>query len=145
MPVSVRPLKASDRDAWGGLWNAYLDFYGTELPQKVYDTTFARLLGDDPRDFSGLVAVVDDLPVGLAHYLFHRHCWRQDDVCYLQDLFAAPEMRGKGVGRLLIEAVYQRAGAASVYWLTQDDNATAQRLYDRIGQRTNFIKYQRPA
>ena len=94
-----------------------------------------------------MIAEVDSKPVGLAHYLFHRHCWRSENVCYLQDLYAAPSVRGMGIGRQLIEAVYAAAdaeGAPNVYWLTQDDNKTARQLYDRIGQPTNFIKYQRP-
>ena len=70
-----------------------------------------------------------------------------ENVCYLQDLYATPESRGTGVGRALIEAVYaaaDTAGAPSVYWLTQDFNETARKLYDRIGVKTPFIKYSRP-
>ena len=148
MPVIIRPVRASDEDAWRGLWAAYLEFYGTTVPDAVYTSTFARLLGDDPSDFSDLVAEQEGRLVGLTHYLFHRHCWRIENVCYLQDLFATPDTRGTGVGRALIEAVYaaaDAAGAPTVYWLTQDDNVTAQRLYDRIATRTNFIKYQRAA
>ena len=148
MPVIIRPVMASDEDAWRGLWAAYLEFYGTTVPDDVYRTTFARLLGDDPQDFSGVVAERDGALVGLSHYLFHRHCWRIENVCYLQDLYATPQTRGTGVGRALIEAVYtaaDAAGAPTVYWLTQDDNLTARRLYDRIAAKTNFIKYQRTA
>ena len=148
LPVKIRPLKATDRTEWDALWRDYLAFYKTELPQTVYDSTFARLIGDDPQDFSALVAEQDGKLIGLTHYLFHRHGWKIENTCYLQDLYAAPKARGTGVGRLLIEAVYAAADAAgspSVYWLTQDDNATARVLYDRIGVLTNFIKYQRPA
>ncbi len=84
--------------------------------------------------------------MGLVHYIFHDHCWRPEGVTYLQDLFADPEIRGHGVGRALIEAVYAAADAAgrpSVYWMTQDFNATARQLYDRIGTLTPFIKYAR--
>ncbi|MWD29794.1 GNAT family N-acetyltransferase [Aquicoccus sp. SCR17] len=146
-PVTIRPLQAADREDWARLWTGYLDFYETSVPGEVYDSTFARLLGDDPRDFSALVAEQEGRLVGLAHYLFHRHAWKLEEVCYLQDLYADPALRGRGVGRALIEAVYDAAdehGAASVYWLTQDFNHTARRLYDRIGQLTPFIKYQRP-
>ena len=146
MPVEIRPLRASDKDAWAGLWAAYLSFYGTSVPDAVYDSTFTRLLGDDPQDFRGLVADAGGRLVGLTHYLFHRHCWRIENTCYLQDLYAAPAARGTGVGRALIEAVYSAADAAghpTVYWLTQDDNATARQLYDRVAVQTNFIKYQR--
>ncbi len=84
--------------------------------------------------------------MGLVHFIFHRHNWKIEDVCYLQDLYADPAMRGSGVGRALIEAVYAAAdshGAPAVYWMTQDFNTTARKLYDRIGQLTPFIKYQR--
>ncbi|SMX22431.1 GNAT family N-acetyltransferase [Boseongicola aestuarii] len=143
----VRPLTTHDKPEWTRLWRAYLAFYETELPQQVYDTTFGRLLGDDPHDFHGLIAEVDGKPVGLTHYLFHRHGWKIENTCYLQDLYADPEVRGQGVGRALIEAVYEAAdaaGAPSVYWLTQDFNAEARKLYDRVGKLTPFIKYARP-
>ena len=146
--VTIRTLVASDKEEWRRLWTAYLDFYEASVPDEVYETTFGRLLGGDPNDFNGFIAEVDGNPVGLTHYLFHRHCWRAENVCYLQDLFADPHVRGKGVGRALIEAVYaaaDAAGAPSVYWLTQDFNADARKLYDRIGTVTPFIKYTRPA
>lgn len=146
--TTIRPLRPTDEAAWRVLWTDYLTFYKTSRPEEVYASTFARLLGDDDHDFHCLIAEQDSVPVGLVHYLFHRHCWRIENVCYLQDLFAAPGVRGTGVGRQLIEAVYaaaDAAGAPAVYWLTQDDNATGRQLYDRVGQVTNFIKYQRPA
>ncbi len=148
MECSVRPLVAEDEPHWRALWRDYLAFYETELPEDVYASSFARLLGDDPHDFHGLIAEIEGTPVGLVHYLFHRHGWKIENVCYLQDLYAVPEVRGQGVGRKLIEAVYAAAddaGAPSVYWLTQDFNAEARKLYDRIGQLTPFIKYARPA
>lgn len=146
-PVSVRSLRAEDRPEWAEMWSDYLAFYKTTLPREIYDSTFARLLGDDPRDFHGLVAERNGRLVGLTHFVYHRHGWKIEDVCYLQDLYARPETRGTGVGRALIEAVYDvagQAGAPSVYWLTQDFNETARKLYDRIGVLTPFIKYQRP-
>lgn len=74
MPVEIRPIRPADLAAWRGLWGNYLEFYGTSVPDTVYVSTFARLLGDDDRDFCALVAVQDDVVVGLVHYLFHRHC-----------------------------------------------------------------------
>ena len=144
--LNVRFLRADDYDLWRALWRGYLTFYETSVPDAVYASTFDRLLGDDPQDYSGLVAVKDGALVGLAHYLFHRHCWKIENVCYLQDLYADSAARGIGVGRALIEAVYAQAdaaGAPSVYWTTQEFNHTARQLYDRIGQLTPFIKYQR--
>lgn len=143
----IRPIEPRDRAAWSEMWRDYLAFYETTLPDEIYDNSFSRMLGDDPRDFSGFIAERDGRPVGLVHFLFHRHGWKVEDVCYLQDLYARPETRGTGVGRALIEAVYaeaDRRGTPSVYWLTQDFNTTARKLYDRIALLTPFIKYQRP-
>ncbi|MEM9434491.1 MAG: GNAT family N-acetyltransferase [Pseudomonadota bacterium] len=145
--IQVRALEAKDRAQWATLWTQYLTFYETSVPDHVYDVYFERLLGDDPRDLNGLVAEENGTLLGLTHYLFHRHGWKVEEVCYLQDLYALPSARGTGVGRALIEAVYNaadEAGAPAVYWLTQDHNLTARRLYDRIGDVTPFIKYNRP-
>lgn len=148
MTILVRPLQPEDKPQWRMLWRDYLAFYETTLPDEMFELQFERLLSDNPHDFHGLVAEVDGNVAGLTHFVFHRHGWKVEDVCYLQDLYANPDVRGKGVGRALIEAVYQAAdaaGAPSVYWNTQDFNHTARQLYDRIGVKTPFIKYTRPA
>lgn len=146
MPISIRPLQAADWPQWHRLWTGYLEFYETVLPEATYVTSFGRMLSDDPNEYSGLVAEGPDGLVGLAHYLFHRHGWKAENVCYLQDLYADPSVRGSGVGRKLIEAVYRAAddaGAPAVYWMTQEFNTTARQLYDRIATLTPFVKYSR--
>lgn len=143
---TIRPLRADDEPQWRKLWTGYLEFYKTTVPEAVYQSTFARLLGDDPRDFNCLVAEQDGKLVGLTHYLSHRHAWKVEDVIYLQDLYVDSELRGTGAGRALIEAVYavgDAAGTPMVYWLTQDFNTQARQLYDRIAVVTPFIRYNR--
>ena len=144
--IIIRPLERGDEAEWRRLWTGYLDCYETAVPEAVYASTFARLLGDDPQDFNGLLALVDGQPMGLTHFLFHRHAWKIDNVCYLQDLYVDPAARGTGLGRQLIEAVYRAAdanGTPTVYWMTQDFNAVGRRLYDRVGKLTPFIRYSR--
>lgn len=144
--ITIRPLEPADQPEWRRMWTAYLEFYKTSVPEDVYATTWARLFDDGEYEPSGLIALIDGKPVGLVHYMFHRTCWATGNNCYLQDLYADPEIRGKGVGRALIEAVYAQADAAdaaNVYWMTQDFNETARKLYDRIARLTPFIKYQR--
>ncbi len=148
MPDSfaIRPLTQDDEAPWRALWEGYLAFYETEVPETVKAETFRRLLSPDHPDQNALVAADATGPIGLVHYIFHAHCWRIEPVCYLQDLFTAPQARGRGVGRALIAAVYGAAdarGAPSVYWMTQHFNQTARRLYDDVGQLTPFIKYVR--
>ena len=144
--IIIRPLAATDHAKWHRMWTAYLDFYETTLSEDIYETQFARLMGDDPQDYHGLVAEQDGQLVGLTHYVFHRHGWKIENVCYLQDLYADTQVRGQGVGRALIEAVYaaaDAAGAPAVYWMTDKSNATARQLYDRIANLTPFLKYNR--
>jgi GNAT superfamily N-acetyltransferase len=146
--LTIRPLVAADETDWRRLWTGYLEYYETKLPEPVYASTFARLLTDDIREPRGLLALSGERPLGLTHYIFHRHCWRIEDACYLQDLYTVPEARGKGVARALIEAVYKAADAAgcpSVYWMTQEFNYKGRMLYDKVGQKTPFIRYSRPA
>ena len=146
--LTIRQITANDELEWRRLWSLYLDFYETSVPEIVYRTTFARLLSGEPNEFRGLIATRGDRSVGIAHYLFHRHCWRVEDVCYLQDLYVDAIDRGTGVGRALIEGVYAAADAAgspTVYWTTQHSNSVGRRLYDRIGELTPFIKYARRA
>jgi GNAT superfamily N-acetyltransferase len=144
--LEIRPLQPADEEDWRRLWRDYLAFYETVLPPEIYALTWTRLNSGLSHEYAGLLALVEGKPVGLAHYLFHRSCWLENDQCYLQDLYADPQVRGLGVGRALIEAVYDRArarGSKEVYWQTQDFNATARRLYDRIAEKTPFIIYQK--
>lgn len=145
MSILVRLLTASDRAAWDPLWQGYLTFYEQALGPDVIEETWRRLL-DPETDMYGLCAVDSGGMIGIAHFLYHPVTWSIGPRCYLEDLFVAPTARGTGAGRALIEAVYAHAdarGADQVYWLTQDFNAEARRLYDRVARLTPFIKYQR--
>jgi GNAT superfamily N-acetyltransferase len=144
--IEIRPLRPEDEADWRRLWTGYLTFYKTTVPEAVYASTFMRLLGNDPQDFNGFIATRDGQAMGLVHFLFHRTCWKIEDICYLQDLYVDPAARGTGMGRKLIEAVYAAADAAGnpqVYWLTQEFNTEARQLYDRIAGVTPFIRYMR--
>jgi GNAT superfamily N-acetyltransferase len=146
MPFTIRPLVACDRPRWELLWQGYLRFYESDVPADVTNLTWTRIL-DPEAPILGLCAATpeNDL-LGIVHFLFHPVTWAAGPRCYLEDLFTSPEARGQGVGRALIEAVYAAAdarGADQVYWLTQDFNATARRLYDQVAKVTPFIKYRR--
>lgn len=146
--LTLRELRATDRPQWAELWRDYLAFYETALPEPAYTRAFERMLSGADGEFHGIVAEHGGALIGLAHALLHRHGWREEPVCYLQDLYVAPAARGTGAGRALIEAVYTYAddqGAADVYWLTQDFNHTARALYDSVAGLTPFIKYSRNA
>src|SRR4051812_12534672 len=108
--MRTRLLRPDDRTAWDGLWAGYLHFYRAPLPAAVTDATFARLVSEDDPALIALVAVDDaDVPVGLAHLVFHPSTWTAGDYCYLEDLYVGREQRGTGAATALFEAVYAAA------------------------------------
>jgi GNAT superfamily N-acetyltransferase len=144
MTVSIEPLQPVDRPAWEVLARGYKAFYNTPTRDAEYDTAWNRLLAGD--GVYGLAGWVDGQLVGIAHYLFHTSIWAPSN-CYLQDLFTLQAARGKGVARALIEAVAREARerkAARYYWLTQEHNAVARVLYDKVGKHQGFIRYDYP-
>jgi GNAT superfamily N-acetyltransferase len=141
--IVVRAIERDDRRPWERLWRGYNDFYERAIPAAVTDATWSRFF-DAYEPIHALVAEQGGQLVGLVHFIFHRSTSLDGPTCYLQDLFTAPKARGTGVGRALIEAVYERArqgGAGRVYWHTHETNETAMRLYDNVAEKTGFVVY----
>jgi GNAT superfamily N-acetyltransferase len=141
MTIRIQEFQPEDRAAWEVLARGYKDFYNTPTSDAEYDTAWKRLLARD--GVYGLAAWADGKLVGIAHYLFHTSVWATTN-CYLQDLFTLHAARGQGVARALIEAVAQQARerkAARYYWLTQEHNAVARVLYNKVGKYNGFIRY----
>ena len=144
MTLQITPLHDDDCAAWERLARGYKAFYETDTRDDEYDTAWRRLRAQD--GVHGLAARRDGRLVGIAHYLFHTGVWTPR-VCYLQDLFVEEAQRGRGTARALIDAVAdaaRRHGAERYYWLTQDHNTTARRLYDRVARFNGFIRYDHP-
>lgn len=140
--ISIGKLAPSDREVWETLFRAYTDFYQRVEPQEMYDRAWSEFQADKRLHAFG--ARLDGRLVGMTHFLVHPST-SGPDVCYLQDLFTAPDARGKGVARALIAAVADWAsayGCGRVYWHTQASNTTARRLYDQLAENRGFIRYQ---
>ena len=137
-------LTEQDFDEWLPLWRGYQIFYKADIDEETTRTTFARLTGG--AEPMGAFLARDDAgrAIGVVHWIMHRACWTTGDYCYLQDLFVAPDIRGGGVGRKLIEAVYdvaQKNGCSRVHWLTHETNAQAMILYDKVATKSGFLQY----
>lgn len=150
-PVTIRPIQQTDFTAWQPLWNGYNAFYGrqgaTALAPEITQATWQRFF-DPAEPVFALVAESEGRLLGLTHYLYHRSTTRIELTCYLQDLFTTPDARGQGVGRRLIQGVYQAASAAGikrVYWQTHQTNAAGRLLYDKVAQHAGFIVYAHDA
>lgn len=143
MAIEIRKLQRADKSQWLELWRGYQAFYKADL-SKDENALFDRLLAPEADGPFALVAVDGDDLLGLTHYLFHKTSWGPEPRCYLNDLFTSEAARGRGIASALIEAVDEDArqqGCNQTWWLTQDFNATARSLYDKVAQQTPFIKY----
>jgi GNAT superfamily N-acetyltransferase len=147
MTIRIRRLEAKDKLAWLPLFKAYIEFYKSSVADDVIEMTWGRLLSGAEGFHIGFVAVRDDdVPIGIAHVLFHRSTWSPTWYCYLEDLFVDPKARGKDAGRRLIEQVYAEAdarGATRTYWATQEFNYRARGLYDQVATKSPFLQYRR--
>jgi GNAT superfamily N-acetyltransferase len=149
MPHSlrIRPITHIDFEAWLPLWDGYNAFYGrqgeTALDLNITQTTWERFLNSN-EPVNAFVAEQNGQLVGLVHFIFHRSTTRLNDVCYLQDLYVNKDLRGTGIGRQLIKAVYDaalKAGSTRVYWQTQDSNIVGRALYEKVAKHLGFIVY----
>ena len=148
-PLIVRPVRQSDFAAWSLLWDGYNAFYErsgpTALDPRVTAQTWSRFF-DAYEPLHALVAERDGQLLGLTHFMYHRSTTLIHPTCYLQDLFTTATVRGQGVGRALIEAVYAQvkaAGGDRVYWQTHHTNNTAMQLYDKVAEKTGFQIYRK--
>ncbi|MGO4550278.1 N-acetyltransferase family protein [Lysobacter sp. 2RAF19] len=147
--IEIRPITPNDHAQWLPLWLGYNAFYGREgataLAPEITATTWARLL-DPAVPMHAFVAEHEGALVGLTHIVLHHSTIQVESNCYLQDLFVSPAVRGRGVAKALIEAVYDFARQARlprVYWQTHETNAVARKLYDTVAERSGFIVYRR--
>ena len=142
---TIHELGQGHWEQWQPLWEGYLQFYRTELPEGVTRTTFARLVEGDTTMF-GLLAVNEQGDgIGLAHCVVHPSTWSEEPSCYLEDLFVAPTARGSDVGRSLLEAAQRTSvqrSAGRLYWHTQSYNGRARSLYDLVARPTSFVVYE---
>ena len=146
MSSRIRKLREDDFDEWKPLWEGYITFYERPVDPSQVTELWQRFHQRDPEVFCFVAMDAKGVLIGLVHYLFHANTTTIRPKCYLQDLFVDPKARVGGAGRALIEAVYDaatEAGAVEVYWTTQEFNSVARILYDRVGERTPFIKYRK--
>tara|TARA_R110002020_G_scaffold77585_10_gene195832 strand:+ start:572 stop:1036 length:465 start_codon:yes stop_codon:yes gene_type:complete len=143
----IHPLRPSDHDEWLALWQAYIAFYKASVPDDITELTFERITSANVEIHGAIARDQTGRAVGIVHWLTHPATWSRVPYVYLEDLYVESGVRGGGMGRALIGHVEQWArghGAAKVYWLTHDTNATARGLYDRVATHTGFVHYELP-
>ena len=144
--TTISSLVLADHDDWIPLWQDYLTFYESELSDELTAIAFSRLAEGDVM-YAAIARDDNGRAIGFVHWTTHSSTWNPAGYCYLEDLFVAPQVRGGGVGRALITHVRDwavAAGCGKVYWLTQETNAVARAMYDRVAQSTGFVHYEIP-
>lgn len=145
----IRALRKDDFPEWKPLWDGYNAFYGrfggTALAPEITKMTWSRFF-DAYEPMHAMVAEASGKLLGIVHFLYHRSTIQIAPTCYLQDLFTDDQARGTGIGRALINAVYEHARAAGVsrvYWQTRETNTTAMQLYDKVSEKPGFVIYHK--
>ena len=143
MSVQIRPAKAADEACWRELWAAYCGFYGAVVTEVVTTTTWQRIL-DAAFPVNAIVEEKAGSVIGFANYLIHANTWNVEPICYLEDMFVDPASRAQGVGKACIDwllAESARQGWARLYWHTRETNYRARGLYDKYGERSDYVRY----
>ena len=146
MTLTIRAIEEKDKDQWLKLWAGYLEFYKSTISSEQTELTWKRLINNEQKMF-GFVAESEEGVIGFTHCLFRPSTWTETDYCYLEDLFVDPNIRGKGIGRALMNKVFELAkekNSKRVYWTTQEFNKTARVLYDSITPVSEFVQYRLP-
>ena len=145
---SISFIKQNEFELWNELWQKYLKFYETSLPDSVTKVTWERIMDPEQNIFTfGGYWTVDGTKelIGFTNFLYHSSTWSEQGYCYLEDLYVEEKFRGKGVGKILIEAVWDdclRKGVKRLYWKTQDKNKIARIMYDKVAKQSGFIEYE---
>ena len=142
--IVIRDPAAADEPEWRRLWAGYNDFYEKRVEETVTVATWRRLLLKS-NGLLGRIALYDGTVAGFAACVLHAGTWTEQPICYLEDLFVDPALRGKGIGEALIDDLVAQAkehGWSRLYWHTRDSNAVARRLYDKFAMADNFVRYR---
>jgi len=144
MSITIRTPTDGDFFAWLGLYEGYAAFYNVQLTDERALLLWSWLT-DANHEENVLVAAEDGELVGLAHFREFARPLEADRSIAIDDLYVADGKRRTGVGRQLIDAITDLArgkGFGVVQWVTAPDNGEAQKLYDSVGERTQWVTYE---
>jgi ribosomal protein S18 acetylase RimI-like enzyme len=129
----VRRGEPADAEAIGRLLHdfnsEYEDF--TPGPEKIAARVRSLMAAGDT-----VVLLAGEEPDGLAVMRFRPSLWVEALECYLAELYVVPGKRGQGIGRALMDEVFEVArkqGAGHIELNTSDDDVAARALYEKLG------------
>jgi GNAT superfamily N-acetyltransferase len=141
--IDIRAAVSADERRWRELWSGYNTFYEADVPEEVTQSTWRRIL-NPAVPVLGRIAELDNQVVGFSIAVLHESTWESEPICYLEDLFVDPTVRGKGVGRMLLQdlvVLARQNGWPRLFWHTRAGNVNARRLYDTFTRADDFVRY----
>lgn len=144
--MTVRSIHESDREIWRRLFTDYGVFYETSFDEHVLSGVWAWLF-DRAHGVRCLVAVNEtDAVVGFAMYREFPDTFTAGTALYLDDLYVDPSARSTGAATALLaelERIGRDSGCGSIRWNTASDNLRAQRLYNTVATKTDWVSYEK--
>ena len=139
MPPTIRDARAADAAAIAELlWELGYPAGGAAVTSRL-----ERLVIVGDRVF---VAEADGKVVGLAHLHVSPTIEHERPAAKLGALVVAESHRGRGIGRLLVEAVEEEAtarGCSMFFVTTAERRADAHAFYERLGLERTGRRYGR--
>lgn len=146
--IKITFATAEDLPILADLLTLLFNFEHDFKPQREQQLRGLRLILDDGRIGKLFVLRVDDKLVGMANALITISTSEGGRVLWLEDVIVAPDYRGQGLGRGLVEYVLAWAreqGMLRVTLLTDDDNYAAQSFYKTLGFQASQMRVMRHA
>ena len=144
MTVTIRDARPEDEARWRELWTDYLAFYEVTVDDSITNSTWRRVFDPASAIFMR-IAEADGNVVGFSLSLTHEGTWIHGKDCYLEDLFVDQSIRGKGIGRALLDdlvGLCKSSGWSRLYWHTSEGNTRARALYDSFVESDGHIRYR---
>jgi len=135
--LSIRPATAADASLMLRFIH-HLAEYERAAPNAVIATEEGLIrdgFGPQPK-YRCLIAEWDSTPAGFAFFHYNYSTWRGQPGLYLEDLFVLPEMRGKGIGKALLQKLAAIAMDENCYglrWMVLEWNTPAIDFYNSLG------------
>ena len=136
----IRSAGDDDLAAVGRLLDDFNREYDEPTPGAAQ---IAARLGELVAGGDTAVLIAGAGPDGLAVLRFRPSLWSSGLECYLAELYVVPVLRGRGIGRALLDAAVAHArerGADHMDLGTSDDDIAARALYESAG----FTNRERP-
>jgi GNAT superfamily N-acetyltransferase len=148
MEIVVCPATVENLPDLLPLLRGYSTFYGAH-PDDDALLGMARAFCEGTGGGSQLVARAESGELlGFATVLWSWDTTTGSPLAVMEDLFVPEGTRGRGLGRMLLEAcarVARDRGCAALAWETAPDNERAQHLYDATGaERSTWFAYRLP-